>query len=195
MRRWLPFVTAVLALSALVAGCGSDDSSSGASDTKVPFDQAFIDAMVPHHESAISMANEAIDAGLSEPELLLVTDAVLATQPREVDQMKAWRGAWFGSSEIDPEGAQALGMSTDEMGMSHSSESFDDSTDLGGAFAEAMITHHRGAIAMAELALDRAEHPKLRKLAEGIIETQTAEIERMEQYATGDAAHENMEGM
>ena len=151
--------------------------------------------MVPHHESAISMANEAIDAGLSEPELLLVTDAILATQPREVEQMTAWRAAWFGSSEIDPEGGQALGMSTDEMGMSHSSGSFDNSNDVGGAFAEAMIMHHRGAIAMAELALDRAEHPELRKLAEGIIETQTAEIEQMEQYATGDAGHENMEGM
>ena len=58
------FVVACLsmALAAVAAGCGSSDQSP-ASD--VPFDRAFIDAMVPHHQQAISMARAAKAAGLS----------------------------------------------------------------------------------------------------------------------------------
>ncbi len=42
-----------------------------------------------------------------------------------------------------------------------------------------MIPHHEDAIAMAELALTRAEHPELKQLAENVIETQSAEIDLM----------------
>ena len=48
------------------------------------------------------------------------------------------------------------------------------------AFAEQMIPHHQGAIDMAEIALERAEHPELRELAEQIISSQKAEIAELE---------------
>lgn len=44
------------------------------------------------------------------------------------------------------------------------------------AFAAAMIPHHEGAIEMAQVARERAEHPEVRKLANDIIEAQKAEI-------------------
>ena len=46
-------------------------------------------------------------------------------------------------------------------------------------FMEQMIPHHEDAVAMAELALSRAEHPELKQLAETIIRDQTREIEQM----------------
>lgn len=46
-------------------------------------------------------------------------------------------------------------------------------------FLEEMIPHHEDAVAMAKLALTRAEHPELRQLAETIIADQTREIEQM----------------
>ncbi len=46
-------------------------------------------------------------------------------------------------------------------------------------FIEQMIPHHEDAVAMAQLALVRAEHPELKQLAKAIIENQTREIERM----------------
>ena len=42
-----------------------------------------------------------------------------------------------------------------------------------------MVDHHEGAIAMAELALDRADHPEIRTLAQAIIDAQQTEIEAM----------------
>lgn len=49
-------------------------------------------------------------------------------------------------------------------------------------FIEEMIPHHEDAIAMAELALTRAEHPEIKGLAEDVIETQSAEIDQMREW-------------
>lgn len=47
-------------------------------------------------------------------------------------------------------------------------------------FIDGMIMHHQGAIAMAQQALDNAEHAEVRQMAEGIISAQEAEIGQME---------------
>lgn len=73
--------------------------------------------MVAHHQSAIAMATAAKETGLSQPDLVKVADDVLATQQLEINRMKGWRGEWFGSSTIDPNGAAALGLSESQMGM------------------------------------------------------------------------------
>lgn len=48
------------------------------------------------------------------------------------------------------------------------------------AFIASMVPHHRAAVAMAKLALDRAEHPELKQLARDIVSTQNGEITTME---------------
>ncbi|MDI3340352.1 MAG: DUF305 domain-containing protein, partial [Sphaerobacter sp.] len=47
------------------------------------------------------------------------------------------------------------------------------------SFIALMIDHHQGAIDMAKLAQDRAEHPEIRQLAQNIITAQQREIEQM----------------
>lgn len=46
-------------------------------------------------------------------------------------------------------------------------------------FIEMMIPHHEDAVEMAKLALSRAQHPEIEKLAEAIKTDQTREIEQM----------------
>ena len=46
-----------------------------------------------------------------------------------------------------------------------------------------MIDHHTGAITMARLALERAEHNEIRDIATRIIEVQEREIAVMESHA------------
>jgi uncharacterized protein (DUF305 family) len=137
------------------------------------------------------MANAAKEAGLSQPELIEVADAILATQQLEINQMKDWRGEWFGSRTIDPDGAAALGLSESEMGMDmeHDVGVLEDSTNIDTDFAQMMITHHQGAITMAKLAADKAEHEELKDLAEEIIEAQEREIEVMRPHASGTMDH------
>jgi uncharacterized protein (DUF305 family) len=62
-----------------------------------PFDRAFIDAMIPHHESAIAAA-KAAETRAERPEIKTLAKAIIADQQREIEQMKAWRAAWFGAA-------------------------------------------------------------------------------------------------
>lgn len=172
------------AIVLLAAACGSD-SGSGGEAAGAEFDRAFIDAMVPHHEGAIEMARAAKEAGLSQPDLVKVADDILATQQEEIDQMKEWRAEWFGSSTIDPNGAAALGLDESETGMEHGADTLANSSDVNTDFAQLMVTHHQGAIAMAKLAEDKADHAELKELAEAIIGAQEREIAVMRPHATG----------
>jgi uncharacterized protein (DUF305 family) len=58
-----------------------------------PFDKAFIDAMIPHHESVISMANVALTES-ENPKIQEIAAAILDAQEREIEQMRTWRDEW-----------------------------------------------------------------------------------------------------
>ena len=49
-------------------------------------------------------------------------------------------------------------------------------------FIEQMIPHHEGAITMAELALQKAQHPEMKELAQNIIKAQQGEITDMKSW-------------
>ena len=175
----------------VTVGCGGSDEPSAS--TAVPFDRSFIDAMVPHHQQAIEMAEDAKAAGLSEPVLLDIANAIVATQQDEIERMLEWRAEWFGEGQVDPDGAGALGMSPEEIGMQHGAMDFDMAADVDAAFAAAMIDHHEGAVAMARLASRRAEHDEIQRLAEEVIAAQESEIEQMTPFAA--SVSDPMDGM
>jgi uncharacterized protein (DUF305 family) len=187
MRKLIVLLAAV-ALGA--AGCGGNEGAAPAGQetvatSQVPFDRAFIDAVVPHHEAAIEMTQEALDAGLTQPELINIADNIIATQRSEIDQMLEWREQWFGSNEPGSEESalEALGVSAAEAGMEHGSMDLSMAEDVDQAFAEMMIDHHEGAIRMARLAEERAGHDEIKELAEDIIAAQQSEIEIMRTHA------------
>ena len=59
-----------------------------------PFDQAFIDAMIPHHQSAIDAARAA-ETRARRPEIKELARAIIDGQQKEIDQMTRWRRAWY----------------------------------------------------------------------------------------------------
>lgn len=200
MQRFgfLSLVLVTVALVSASAGCGGDgdsadsptESSPPASSSAVPFDRSFIDSMVPHHRSAIEMAQEAKRAGLAQPELIAVADDIVASQQQEIDQLLDWREEWFGSRTVDPDGSSTLGMSESEMGMGmeHGADAIAEADDVDSAFAEAMIPHHEGAIAMAKLAQEKAQHDEINELAGSIIDAQDREIGILRKH-TGGGGH------
>lgn len=166
------------------AGDAGGETASGAA-SGVPFDRAFIDAMVPHHDSAILMANEATEAGLTEPELIAIAGNIVITQQREIDQMLAWRETWFGpgSPGSEEEAVEALGLSFEEAGMMH--EGMPSGTGVDEGFATMMIEHHEGAVRMAKIAQVQGDHQELKDLATKIIQAQKREIAILEKYVDG----------
>jgi uncharacterized protein (DUF305 family) len=58
------------------------------------FDRAFIDAMIPHHQSAIDAARIALQDA-ERPEIRTLAQEVIDAQQLEIDEMSAWREAWY----------------------------------------------------------------------------------------------------
>ena len=92
----------------MVPGMGGHGGSHGTSTMNMaedverlrsapdPFDHAFIDAMIPHHQSAIDAA-KAAGTQAQRPEIKQLATAIISDQQREIAQMEGWRDAWFGS--------------------------------------------------------------------------------------------------
>jgi uncharacterized protein (DUF305 family) len=59
-----------------------------------PFDKAFIDAMIPHHQSAIYMAQVAHEkskiAAIKE-----LAENIMSALQREIEHTKQWRKVWY----------------------------------------------------------------------------------------------------
>lgn len=59
-----------------------------------PFDRAFIDAMIPHHQDAIE-ASRAASSRAQREEIKALAQEIVDGQQREVDALRQWRQAWF----------------------------------------------------------------------------------------------------
>jgi uncharacterized protein (DUF305 family) len=66
----------------------------GELENQEPFDRAFIDAMIPHHESAIEMA-EVANQETSNPRIKDLTRRIIEAQEGEIEQMTVWREEWY----------------------------------------------------------------------------------------------------
>ncbi len=186
----LALLFATVVLTAAGCGGGEDAEPAGGQETvtagHVPFDQAFVDAMVPHHREAIEMAKAAKSRGLSQPDLEKIANDIISSQQGEIDQMLDWREQWFGSRSLGPVLPEVLGVPESELGMEHgSADEVAGAVDVDATFAEMMIAHHEGAIAMAEQAEERGQHEEVKELAAAIIDAQEREIGIMEKHASG----------
>ena len=137
-------------------------------------DERFIDAMVPHHQGAISMAQVALE-NAEHLELLQLAENVISTQQAEIEELRAIKEQEFGTSEVpmqmSPEEMEMMGM--EDPAELANQRPFDE------AFINSMIPHHQSAIDMAQVALDESDNPAIRDLAGRIVEDQTREIEQM----------------
>jgi uncharacterized protein (DUF305 family) len=66
---------------------------------KKPFDKAFIDAMIPHHQSAIEMARVAGQMSRN-PQIRELAENIVSAQQTEIEQMKQWREQWYPEDQI-----------------------------------------------------------------------------------------------
>ncbi len=152
------------------------------------FDQQFIDMMVPHHQAAVEMAKVARERA-ERPELRQLADEIIEAQEGEIEQLRAWRKAWFGSDQTPGMDAMPMLPGMDDMGghsmgemttdMTADVEALKTAQDFDRAFVEAMIPHHESAIEAAKLAEQQAEKPEIKELAGEIIAGQEREIAQM----------------
>jgi uncharacterized protein (DUF305 family) len=153
------------------------------------FDQMFIDMMVPHHLGAVEMARVA-QSRAEHAEILSMADDIISSQSTEIDQMKAWRQAWYGSGETPPTSAMPMFhemngqvMSMGAMNMAQDVETLRAAPEpFDKAFVDAMIPHHQSAIDATQIAQRQAAHQEIKDLATAIIGAQQREIAQMQAW-------------
>ena len=64
----------------------------GAADAQ--FDLRFLNAMIPHHEGAVVMAQDALSKS-KRPEIKKLAQEIIASQKIEIKQMQQWKQAWY----------------------------------------------------------------------------------------------------
>jgi uncharacterized protein (DUF305 family) len=138
-------------------------------------DERFIDAMVPHHRGAVEMAEVALENAEHE-EIKRLSEDIVSTQEAEIEELKGIEQEEFGSSRVptglDPGQMEGMGMTTDPQSLADE-EPFDE------AFIRAMIPHHRSAIRMANVALEKSDNLRIEELTGDIVEAQEREISQM----------------
>lgn len=109
MKADLPSTRASAMSQSSMASMMSDvDELRGAKN----FDQAFLLAMIPHHEMAVRMARSVESNGESD-QVATLAGNIITAQQREIKEMRAWLKDWYGVT--------APQSSTGEMGgMDHS---------------------------------------------------------------------------
>jgi uncharacterized protein (DUF305 family) len=141
-------------------------------------DRRFIDAMVPHHQAAMAMAEVALKNAEHE-EIKELSRNIISSQQAEIEELKAIKKKEVGTSNVPMEMSQeqmrGMGVMMDPQQLANR-EPFDK------AFIDAMIPHHQSAIEMAQVALENSDNPKIKELAQNIISAQKREIEQMKQW-------------
>ena len=179
MRMQLGTGIAVLALAA--AGCGSDEEQPASKAAKGNgTDRAFVAAMIPHHESAVEMAELAKRRGESDF-VKELADNITRTQTEEIALMRDEDTA-LADAGVKP---GALAVPAHAMGMDMDPAMLKSANPFDAAFIKMMIPHHEGAVEMANEELQKGADPELKQLAQAIIDAQQQEIDEMIEHSEG----------
>ena len=184
-----------LTLTAILAACGSDDTTSvnstpaiqapGGSAATVELNAAdikFAQGMIAHHQQAIEMAEIALKPNIgARPEVVDLATRIKGAQDPEVELMTGWLTAAGEAIVIDSSGGHEMS-SIDGMMTAKQMETMAAMTgaEFDQMWLEMMIAHHEGAISQSKTVKVDGSNADVLALADQIITAQQAEITEMQ---------------
>ena len=193
------------AAAALVISAGCSGSDSGAEQSGLSSstsaaaessnqdhndaDVMFAKHMLPHHQQAIEMSDVVLAKQGIDPRVTELATEIKAAQGPEIKQMQDWLSQWgnppmppmateegHGGHDMDGMSGDGMGMmSDDEMAALNSAQGI----EVSRLFLTGMITHHEGAIDMAQTEIEDGKFGPAVEMARAIVKTQQQEIDTM----------------
>lgn len=197
--RLTQLATALVAGALALTACGDDTdaghSSMGSSDTSASAESSaeadFSDAdvtfaadMIPHHRSAIEMAQLA-EGRAADPRVVDLAARIEAAQGLEIETLSGWLEQWGAEDETGMDhgsmdhGSGGMMSEQDRQALTNAT-----GAEFDRLFLTQMIAHHTGAVEMAQTELSEGSNTDALAMAESIRDGQSAEIAEMEQLLT-----------
>jgi uncharacterized protein (DUF305 family) len=178
MKKLLVLLSTVATAAVLAGAAHADDRAPDPAEAQI--ETQFLSCMVPHHRSAVAMAQMALQQA-THPELKDMAQSIISNQNAEIAQMTQWLHDWYG---IDPPAGTSMPVACtqDMMPMLHGrmpdmdtamqSMQSKSGPEFEVAFMSAMSQHHAMAIMMSAPVLMAVYHRDLFTLAENIVISQ-----------------------
>ncbi|TKG66884.1 DUF305 domain-containing protein [Prauserella endophytica] len=146
-------------------------------------DRQYMINMIPHHQQAITMTDLAARHATSD-QVKGIAGRIAASQEAEISVMESWLREFGHAGDQHGGHAEHGGHDHALMPGMATQEQLDALRAARGAefdrqFLQLMITHHQGALTMAEQQLGHGIEPRAIAMAQEIITGQTDEIEHM----------------
>lgn len=178
-NRKISFAGIVVLILTIIATFGMFGIFNQPSNQVSEFNRAdlmFMNMMLIHHDQAIEMA-ELAENRTDNQNILELSQNISQAQTEENQKMAEWlREAGFNPPT---RGHRMAGMATQQE-MNKLRQSQGREFDL--LFSELMIKHHEGGIQMARVENQNGKSDKVVELAQGMIEVQQKEVEKMETW-------------
>jgi uncharacterized protein (DUF305 family) len=141
-------------------------------------DVTFAQSMIPHHQQAVEMAQLA-DGRASDSEVKDIAAKIEKAQDPEIKTMTGWLQSWGKPTAMGdmPGMNMGDGMMSDK-GMKELKAM--KGREFDKMFAQMMIDHHNGAISMAKTEQNRGQNADAKKMADGIVTGQSAEVNQLQ---------------
>ncbi|MER5536746.1 DUF305 domain-containing protein [Streptomyces mirabilis] len=196
--RRVAAVGVVAAGALMLAACGSDSdgasgmdhggSKSSATATATATvkagdvdeaDVTFAQMMIPHHEQAVAMA-ELADGRASDAEIKDLAAKIEKAQDPEIKTMTGWLKSWGKPTAT----GDTPGMDMGSDGMMSDKDMKElkamQGKEFDKMFAQMMIDHHDGAIAMAKTEQKSGQNADAKEMADAIVTGQSAEVKQLQ---------------
>jgi uncharacterized protein (DUF305 family) len=112
----------------------------------------------------------------TDQEIKALEKKTTPNEQREIEEMTGWLKQWHNKT---PDDFKMPGESTQMMEKDMAELRAASGRDFDALFARKMAHHHMGAIHMAELAKDKAQHAEVKTAASKIVESQTADRKKL----------------
>lgn len=158
-------------------GPGMMSSSAPAAATEHnDADTMFAQGMIPHHEQAVEMSEMMLQKKDIPVSVTDLAARIKAAQAPEIETMTGWLKTWNESATM------GSGHSMDGMMGEGDMKQLESAQGAAAArlFLTQMVTHHQGAIMMAQTEMSQGKNADAIQLSRDIVTAQEAEIKEMQ---------------
>ena len=182
-------VLAALAAVILLSACGG--STTRNTGTSTPANQpashnladvAFTANMLPHHQQGLDLA-AMVPSHTANANLIKLASGIAGSQQPEIKTLKGFLVQWSARSDADTRGPADVDMMVDQATMTKLGSL--QGADFDKLWLQSMISHHQGAIDMANTEISNGVNTDAVTMAKHMVSMQQGEIDQMKKMLGG----------